>query len=422
MKLLFITRLFSGLIPSMEKGKWIPFGVPAFYKLIEKINEKKIPADVIFLCKTKEESNNFRKITKINFSELDINFHIVPFYNVSFRINYLNLLFNDIFHTMYLLYRLSGFNYKLIYTDRANLKFALLSSLLRYPTVLRFLGIGSLHTFFLANKNKLLFPIQYLSLKRKYDLIICSEDGSPSRYFFKKYFHLKTPCRILLNGVSKSLTKKPSFSIRERHNIDSKTPLLLFVGRLTEDKGAGEFVNTLIKLKKTSKQFNAIIICGGEKDDRLERKIIDNSLEDRVFFERFIPHALMAEFYRQIDIYISLNKYGNLSNTILEAMNEGKCIAMLGKDEKDYTDESTEKLIPKNVALFIDRNNIVDDLTAKLANLFENQQKIAMYSERMRKFANDFLWSWDDRIDYEVGLLQKVARGERVFGRTTYDN
>jgi len=421
MKLLFITRLFSGLIPSMEKGKWIPFGVPAFYKIIEKISEKKIQADVILFCKTKEESNNFKRITKINFSELDINFYVIPFYYVSFRINYINILFNDIFHAIYLLHRLLSFNYKLVYTDRANLKFALLSSLLRFPTVLRFLGIGSLHTFFLANKNKLLFPIQYLSLKRKYDLVICSEDGSPSRYFFKKYFHLKTPYRILLNGVSKNLTIKPSFSIREKYNIDSNSPLLLFVGRLTEDKGAEEFIDAIISLKKTSKQFHAFIICGGEKDDRLESKIKDNSLENRVIFERFIPHSLIAEFYRQIDIYISLNKYGNLSNTVLEAMNEGKCIVMLGKDEKDHTDESTEKLIPKNVALFIDRNNIVDDLTAKLEDMISNPDKISIYSKRMKRFTSDFLWSWDERIDYEIGLLQKVARGERVFEHS-FDN
>jgi len=416
MKYLFITRLFSGLIPSMEKEKWIPFGVPAFYKIIEKISEEKIQADVILFCKTKEESKNFKKITKINFSELDINFYVVPFYNVSFRVNYLNLIFNDIFHAIYLLYRLFGSNYKLVYTDRANLKFALLSSLLRFPTVLRFLGIGNLHTLFRINKYTFLF--QYLSLKKKYNLVICSEDGSPSRYFFKKYFHIKTPYKILLNGVSKSLTANPSFSIREKYNIDSNSPLLLFVGRLTEDKGAEEFIDTIISLKKTSNQFHAFIICGGGRDDRLERKIKDNSLDNRVFFERFIPHSLIAEFYRQIDIYISLNKYGNLSNTVLEAMNEGKCVVMLGKDEKDHTDESTEKLIPKNVALFIDRNNIVDDLTEKLEDMISNPHKINTYSKRMKLFAIDFLWSWDERIDYEIGLLQKVARRERAFEHT----
>ena len=130
----------------------------------------------------------------------------------------------------------------------------------------------------------------------------------------------------------------------------------------------------------------------------------------------------MAEFYRQIDIYVSLNKYGNLSNSVLEAMNEGKCIVMLGRDEKDHTDESTEKLIPNNVVLFIDRNNIVDDLTAKLEEMISNPNKINIYSKRMKRFASDFLWSWDERIDYEIELLQKVASGERVFEHTTFDN
>ena len=100
---------------------------------------------------------------------------------------------------------------------------------------------------------------------------------------------------------------------------------------------------------------------------------------------------------------------------MLEAMDAGKCIVMLGKDDNDHTDESTEKFVPDEAVIRINRENIVSDLTAKLADLCENREKITMYSERMRKFANEFLWSWDERIDYEIEMLYKVAKGEKIL-------
>ncbi len=45
----------------------------------------------------------------------------------------------------------------------------------------------------------------------------------------------------------------------------------------------------------------------------------------------------------------------------------------------------------------------------------------------MKIFAKDFLWSWNERTDYEVGLLEKVSRGEPIneqhliVDRYTYD-
>jgi glycosyltransferase involved in cell wall biosynthesis len=105
---------------------------------------------------------------------------------------------------------------------------------------------------------------------------------------------------------------------------------------------------------------------------------------------------------------------GNLSNTVLEAMAAGNCIVMLGKEKETHTDESTERLVPDDVVIRINRQDIVNDLTDKLIDLIDNHEKINMYSERMEMFSNDFLWSWEERVKHEIELLEMVAKGETI--------
>jgi len=414
MKFLFVTRFFSGLIQSIENKKWDPSGIPAIYKLLEQINKNKtIFTEVLFLCKTKTESQNFRKITKIILSELDINFYVVPFYGFNIKNNTLSYIINDTVQLLYFIYRLVRFDYDLLYTDRININFAFIGSLFKIPTVIRFLGIANLKLLINSVKHKLLSPLNYLCLKRKYDLVICSEDGSPARYFFEKCLNKKTPYIILLNGVEKTICNE-SISIREKYHFVKNYPVFLFIGRNSNNKGVDEIIQTLIKLKSHSMFFYAIIICGGSDYKQIRNTIAEHSLSEYVRFVKFVPHKQISEFYKQADIFISLNKYGNLSNAVLEAMNEGTCVIMLGKDENDHTDESTEQLVPADVAIRIDRKNIVDELTNKLECFIFHPEKILTYSKRVKNYSKKLLWPWDERIEYEIAMLERVAKGEAL--------
>jgi hypothetical protein len=98
-------------------------------------------------------------------------------------------------------------------------------------------------------------------------------------------------------------------------------------------------------------------------------------------------------------------------------MAAGRCIIVLGKDEITHTDETTERLVPEDAVIRINRNKTVNDLAENIIDLIENLEKIAVYSERMKGFAKDFLWSWDERVNYEIELLQKVARNESIEDR-----
>lgn len=416
MKVIFVIRMFSGLIDSIEKKEWKPYGVPAIYKLIEHLDKKAAKLDILLLCKTEKESKTIKGIKKIQFNNLNANFYVFQYHRFGISSYKLRQFYNDCIQFSKVLYKFfMKDKYDLAYFDRANILLAAICSHLGTKTVVRFLGAANFTRFVDKVTSILYSPLVFLSLKVPYSLVICSEDGSASKGLFERYLYKKTPYRILLNGVDREQASEGNtISIRSRYNFNDGVPIFLFVGRMTDDKGVREFVDVMINLKNESRKFYAILVCGGEDFTELAERICQHGMQHQVVFERFVEHKTILSYYEQADVYISLNKFGNLSNTVLEAMAAGKCIIMLNKDEKTHTDESTKRLVPNDVVIRIDRNNIVNDLTDKMIYLVENPIKINSYSERMKLFAKDFLWSWDERINYELRLLESIAEGEAI--------
>lgn len=399
-KFVFITRMYSGLFESFTKNKWNPTGIPTITKLADRISQN-YPFLWIIVCKTEQESEIVKNaFTEFSFSSLAI--RIIPYRRFS-RIGRLSNFINDILAFKYI-YRFARIKNGLFYCDRSNIIIAALVKMItRVPVVIRLLGLypdqkqlaQNIHTKFLS-------PLIYFAYKVPYDYAICTQDGSGIEFYLNRLLNHSTNRKILLNGVKKY---RKANSKRPENTIS-----LLFVGKLIEDKGVLELIDVIRKLKKLNSNIILRIVGKGHLEERIRETILTEDLNKQINLIGSVKQAEIHEYYADADIYISLNKLGNLSNTVLEAMAMHKCIVMLQKDERTYTDISTERLIPKGTVIRINRTNIVKDLTKKLEDLISNPAQISIYSERMRKFANEFLWSWDARIDFEINLLNKIVK------------
>ncbi len=402
----FITRFFSGLFETIKTSDWQPTGVPAVVKLVEKVSGR-AKTTWILVCKNKEESDVIRhKYTQLVIN--NIHFHILPYIQVlnSYR---LSLLATDIIAFFFCVRLTFSTRNKLFYTDVANITIAAaLKMLLKTPVMVRVLGVKPYHKAVVSSlKTRLMNPLQYLAYKIKYDLVICSQDGSGVEYYLGKLLNRKTPIKILLNGIQKSV---PSKSVSQRDKLT-----FLFVGKLIDDKGILELIEAIADLRKTHFNFRLKVVGKGDKIDQVKCMLKKRNLVDHVDLIGSVTHSKIYKCYHDTDVYISLNKNGNLSNTVLEAMAAGKCTITLGKDAKTYTDVFTEKHVPEDAVIRIDRGNIVMSLSNKLTDLIDNREKIDRYANRMKAFADKFLWSWEERIKYEIDLMMKLIQHEPIM-------
>lgn len=405
--LFIVTRMFSGLFESIQREEWNPSGIPAIVNLVERISNR-WEITWIVSCKNETESSIAQGKPKqivLNNTEM----HFVKFPNI-IKSGKANATLNDIL-TINRCCRLSlNERKKIFYFDRSNIVSAAFAKLfLRTPVVVRILGVYPDQKALAASFLKKLFNLlTFLAYRVKYDLAICSQDGSGGEYYIDKLLSVQTPKRILLNGVNEFA--------RHYRNIKQNRISLLFVGKLIEDKGILELIESVTALKRMGKEFHLKIVGKGVLSKRIFDTIIDRNLQDYVEMAGSVEQRKLCQYYAETDVYISLNKLGNLSNTVLEAMSAGKCVVMLKKDNDTHTDEYTEKMIPEDTVIRVDRRDIVADLTEKLGILCDSPEEINNCSERMRMFADNFLWSWGERITYEIELLRKIVEGKSIPG------
>ena len=103
-RILIVTRLFSGLIQSVNEKKWHPTGIPAIYKLIEGMNRRGVVTDVLFLCKNKVESKDIKSSETFRLrqdSVKNVQFYVVPFRATKLESLRVNKIYNAICQYMH---------------------------------------------------------------------------------------------------------------------------------------------------------------------------------------------------------------------------------------------------------------------------------------------------------------------------------
>lgn len=403
---IFVTRIFSGLFETIKSGQWNPTGIPAFVRLAERC-AKEGPVQWLLICKTQEESALVEHRTRRMEFGNGISFIVFPFHKLT-RIGQLDELLNDILVLPKLLRLVRHNKNTFLYCDRSNICFAAIFKLfLRRKVVVRILGIYPGQKALVDSRSyRILHWLTYLAYKVRYDLAVCTQDGSGVEHYLNLLLNRKTKKAILLNGNDLAMTKVQGVDLKRTPDQPVK---LLFVGTLAQSKGILDFVEALKLLHQKDVRFTATIVGKGPLFDQLKEFLRAHHLADFVQMAGAVSLEDVKKYYIESDIYVSLNQLGNLSNTVLDAMNAGKCIVMLGKDRVTHSDEITEQLVPEDAAVRVDRSNLMIGLVEKLQHLIEHPELIQRYSMRMREFSPTFLWSWDKRIEYELGLLKRLS-------------
>lgn len=202
--------------------------------------------------------------------------------------------------------------------------------------------------------------VEYLTMfycdKTARELIVPTEK---TYRLFKEKYHYDKPINVIPTGMDlekfhqENLDLKKLTAIRKQLKIKATDFIILFVGRIAEEKNIPFLIRVMKNLGKKAQNAKLYVVGDGPDKEKYETLVQEENLTDKVFFVGKIPFNEMAYYYNIADLFVTASTTETQGLTVIEAM--ASSVPVLAIDDEAF------------------RMVVVDDLNGKL---FKNEKEL----------------------------------------------
>lgn len=184
---------------------------------------------------------------------------------------------------------------------------------------------------------------------------------------------------IIPNAVIKGLqlTEEERKTIRTELVGDIDRPILITIGRLTEQKGFSNMLNAFAKVVKDYPNAALMIVGSGSLELELKQQALSLSLENNVYFTG--PRSDVPRLLAASDIFLNSSIWEGLSIAMLEAMAAGLPVVATKVGD-------AEKLLSSGSGLLVKERD-EQAFADAIIHLLDSPQKCI----QMGRYAQDFV-------------------------------
>ncbi|MCX5855301.1 MAG: glycosyltransferase [Deltaproteobacteria bacterium] len=210
--------------------------------------------------------------------------------------------------------------------------------------------------------------------------------------------------RVMYTGVRVSQSGQPDevrSSVRSELNIPEDTPLIVFAGRICEQKRPFLLADILRAARDQGLIFRALIIGDGELKAQLKDLLGQYHLADHVQMLASVPHQRWLDILIASDIFLMPSQYEGISIALLESMAAGvvPVVADVGGHDEIVTRDAGV-LIPQG-------DNELREYLDAIRRLLSHSAKLQQMSKQGKALAALKL-SWEGMIDNFLALLDEA--------------
>ena len=198
--------------------------------------------------------------------------------------------------------------------------------------------------------------------------------------------------RYIPNGVDSAI-----FFPNRQFKGEKKTNRLLFVGRLTEQKGLSYLLNALSVLSKKHPALLLRLVGEGELRPALEKQTSRLGLKKTVSFLGLLSRESVLSEYQKADIFVLPSLDEGMSNSLLEAMACG--LPVLTTDAGDNA-----RLVVSGAQGLVVPSANEKALADGLQRLLKNTEGRSHMAKASRQSALD--WTWDTVAKQYIELFK----------------
>ncbi|GEM_PF-3860170 len=244
--------------------------------------------------------------------------------------------------------------------------------------------LGAFDFFLISGlKRKLYHRRFFLSTKTKPQGIVMTDDGTQGERAIREAGYTKEVL-FLKNGYF------PDLLNLKKENKEDTVINIGFAGSLELIKGV-DFLFKIIKILLGGNKYKFIVAGDGSFRHKIEELATERP--DKILYLGYLPYLKMPEFYKKIDILLSLNRYSNGTLPVVEAQAAGIPVVA-------YNVQETSKFIKHNETGFLVEPFDINSIIFLLKNI-RKKQLLGM-RENVKRFALKTFSDMEKRAEEEV--------------------
>jgi len=193
--------------------------------------------------------------------------------------------------------------------------------------------------------------------------------------------------RVIPNGVEPpEKRERPGLDFRRRYAKDDEK-IVLFVGRIVEEKGLNVLIGAMPLLIKSGVQAKLLVVGDGYASDRMKKVAWDIGVYDKVFFTGYVDDLMLDRLFGIADAQAVPSLYEPFGMVALEGMVRGVPIVV------SDTGGLSEIVEHERTGLKVPPDNSLELSSALRRLLVENQLSETLTRNAMAEIPNRFSWS-----------------------------
>lgn len=233
------------------------------------------------------------------------------------------------------------------------------------------------------------------------------------KYKFDKNIHIIPTGIEVERFFAENIKKEYINDLRNRIGLSKKNFVIIFVGRLAEEKNIEFLINSQKELNKKYKNIKLLIVGDGPDKEKYEELTKQLNLEENIIFTGKAAWDDMPYYYHNADVFATASKTETQGLTVIEAMASGVVPVCL--EDEAFQSMVTDKLN----GLFFKTNKDYENI---IFNLYENRQKLKWYDKQARiqsehysskNYADRVLEVYnraikEKKLEYRFGFISKL--------------
>jgi glycosyltransferase involved in cell wall biosynthesis len=279
---------------------------------------------------------------------------------------------------------------------------------LHIPTVVKLFGVMYLDRFDFPKLKYLWKSVeQVIALRSPVDHYIILNDGTRGEMALMRLGIPREKISFLPNGMDTEWIDLPvdRDEARDAMGLPRDRVLVVTFSRLVKSKRI-ELMLRAIAMIDPSLRAKAAFVIGGDGPERarLEREASRLGLASEVLFTGVIPHRDVVHFLKASDIFAATNELTNMSLPPCEAI-------MCGVPVVAFDVSGTAEVIRDGDTGLLVKDGDVAEFARKLETLIGDDALRRRLGTRAAEFGRGYFVSWDERIDMECRVLERLATG-----------